>query len=404
MRYYTVLLSLLVACSGSKLPPPMPPAEPEPARPPDAVAPVLTPAEPVAAPPTDQGAPRLAKAPYGSIEGKNVELYTLTNASGMVVKVSTYGAAMTELHVPDRAGKLDDIVLGFDTLQGYTGATNQFFGATVGRVANRIRDGKFKLAGKEYKLAVNNPPNHLHGGSKGFDKVVWSAEAKDTPEGPSVVFSYVSPDGDEGYPGKLTARTVYTLTDQGALRIDMDAVTDKTTIVNLAHHSYFNLSGHAAGSIAEHVLELSADQYTPGDPIVPSGVVKPVKGTAFDFTTPKPIGRDLGATKLDPPGFDHNFVVRGDADALRPVARVKDPKSGRVLTLDANQPGVQFYTGNYLNGQTGKGGASYSRHGAFCLETQKFPNAIGVPAWQKQVILEPGQTYRHTMVLRFTTE
>jgi aldose 1-epimerase len=401
---YTVLLSLLVACSGAKVPPPMPPAEPEPAQPPVAVAPVVGPAQPVPAPPSDKGSPRLAKTAYGGIEGKNVELYTLTNSSGMVLKVATYGAMVTELHVPDRAGRLDDIVLGFDTLAGYTGSTNQFFGATVGRIANRIRDGKFKLAGKDYKLAVNNPPHHLHGGNKGFDKVLWSADAKDTPDGPSVVFTYVSPDGDEGYPGKLTARTVYTLTDRGELRIDMDAVTDKTTIVNLANHSYFNLSGHAAGSIAQHQLELSADQYTPGDPLVPSGVVKPVKSTAFDFTTPKPIGRDLGATGLDPAGFDHNFVVRGVADALRPVARVKDPKSGRVMTLEANQPGVQFYTGNYLNGQTGKGGATYSRHGAFCLETQKFPNAIGVPAWQKQVVLEPGQTYRHTMVLRFTTE
>jgi len=404
MRYYTVLLSLsLVACSGAKLPPPMPAAEPIQEEPPVAVAPASA-AEPVPAPPSDQGNPRLSKSPYGSIEGKNVELYTLTNASGMLLKVTTFGAALTELHVPDRTGKLDDIVLGFDTLEGYTGPTNQFFGATVGRVANRIRNGKFKLAGKDYQLALNNPPNHLHGGNKGFDKVVWTAEPKDTPEGPSVVFTYVSPDGDEGYPGKLTARTVYTLTDKGELRIDMDAVTDKTTVVNLAHHSYFNLAGHAAGSVADHVLELFSDQYTPGDPIVPSGAVKPVKGTAFDFTAPKPIGRDLLATGLDPAGFDHNFVVRGDPDALRPVARVKDPKSGRVLALEANQPGVQFYTGNYLNGQAGKGGATYARHGAFCLETQKFPNAIGVPAWHKQVILEPGRTYRHTMVLRFTAE
>jgi aldose 1-epimerase len=244
----------------------------------------------------------------------------------------------------------------------------------------------------------------LHGGKLGFDKRVWSAEARDTPDGPSVTLSYVSEDGEEGSPGKLTARTVYTLTERNELRVDMGAVTERTTIVNLVHHTYWNLGGHGAGPIADHLLEIHASNYTPGDPLVPVGTVKTVKGTAFDFLEPKPIGRDLLATGLDPAGFDHNFVVDGEATALRPVARVKDPKSGRVLTLEANQPGVQFYTGNFLNGAAGKGGAVYAQHTAFCLETQAFPNAIGVPAWQKQVILEPGRTYRHTMVHRFTAE
>jgi aldose 1-epimerase len=358
---------------------------------------------PVPAAPVATGPARLAKAPFGSIEGKNVELYTLSNTGGMVLKVSTFGAIVTELHVPDKAGKLADVVLGFDSVDGYLKA-NQFFGATVGRVANRIRHAKFKLAGKEYTLSANDGENQLHGGKKGFDKQLWVAEPLESPDGPSLRLSYVSAEGEEGYPGSVTARTVFTLTDRNELRIDMEATTDKTTIVNLAHHSYWNLGGHGSGSIADHVLELSADHYTPGDPAVPSGSVKPVKGTAFDFLTPKPMGRDLKATRLDPPGFDHNFVVNGDPNALRPVARVKEPKSGRVMTLEANQPGVQFYTGNYLNGFAGKGGAVYAQHTAFCLETQKFPNAINVPAWRDQVILEPGKTYRHTMVHRFTTE
>jgi aldose 1-epimerase len=197
---------------------------------------------------------------------------------------------------------------------------------------------------------------------------------------------------------------VFTLTERNELRVDLEATTDKTTLMNLAQHAYWNLGGHASGSIEGHVLELYADAYTPGDPMVPTGAVKPVKGTAFDFTSAKPLGRDLRATGLEPRGYDHNFVVNGDPDSLRPVARVTEPKTGRVLSLEANQPGVQLYTGNFLSGAAGKGGAVYAQHTGFCLETQKFPNAVNVPAWQKQVILEPGKTYRHTMVLRFSTE
>ena len=360
-------------------------------------------AGPVAAAPASTRPARLAKSSYGSFEGKNVELYTLTNSVGTVVKVATYGATVTELHVPDRDGRVADVVLGFDSLDGYLKGT-AFFGATVGRVANRIKNAKFKLAGKSYELAANEGAHQLHGGPKGFDKQLWTAEPLDSPEGPSLRLTYVSPDGDQGYPGTLTARTVYTLTDKNELRVDMEATADTTTLVNLAHHSYWNLGGHNSGSIADHELELYASSYTPGDPIIPSGVVKPVKGTPFDFLKPKPIGRDLQATRSQPLGFDHNFIVNGDPNSLRPVARVKDPKSGRVMTLEANQPGVQFYSGNYLDGVSGKGGATYARHAGFCLETQKFPNAINVPAWQNQVILKAGENYRHTMVHRFTAE
>jgi aldose 1-epimerase len=380
----------------------MPKADPEPASA-SAGQTATVESKDVAAVPASSGPARIAKSPHGSVEGKNVELYTLTNTNGMVLKVTTYGATVTELHVPDKQGRVADVVLGFDTLEGYQKGES-YFGATAGRVANRIKDAKFKLEGKEYKLAANDGPNHLHGGNKGFDKQLWTAEPLDSAEGPSLRLTYVSADGEEGYPGKLTARTVYTLTHANELRIDMEAVTEKTTIVNLVHHTYWNLGGHNSGTIVDHELELYADSYTPGEPTVPSGVVKPVKGTAFDFLKPKAIGHDLKATRLDPPGFDHNFVVNGDPNSLRPVARVKDPKSGRVMTLEANQPGVQFYSGNYLNGRAGKGGATYAQHTGFCLETQKFPNAISVPAWQKQVILTPGGNYRHTMVHRFSAE
>ena len=226
-----------------------------------------------------------------------------------------------------------------------------------------------------------------------------------TPAGPMVKLRYLSKDGEEGYPGNVTTQVHYTLTNRNQVLVTMTATTDQTTLVNLAHHGYFNLGGEGSGAIVEHELLLHAAHFTPGDPMVPTGEVKAVKGTPFDFTTTKPIGRDLRATAGDPIGYDHNFVVDGDPTALRPVARVKDPKSGRVMTIDADQPGVQFYSGNFLDGSiTGKNGHVYAQHTGFCLETQKFPNAINVPAWQSQVILKPGQTATHQMVITFTAE
>jgi aldose 1-epimerase len=340
--------------------------------------------------------------PFGRVDTP-VQLFTLTNAHGLVARITSYGAIVTELHVPDRDGRLADIVLGFDNLDGYL-AGHPYFGAIVGRVANRIRNAEFTLEGRRYALDANDKPHHLHGGRKGWDKAIWNATAVDTAEGPALELIYVSKDGEEGYPGTVTAKTIYTLTNANELKVEMQATTDRTTLVNMAHHSYWNLGGHNAGTILDHELTLYADQYTPGAPMVPDGRIAPVAGTPFDFTSAKPIGRTLTQAGGAPVGYDHNFVVNGEPNRLRPVARLEDPKSGRVMTLSADQPGVQVYTGNFLNGSTTGKGATHVQYAALCLETQKFPNAINVPAWQDQVILRPGHTYRHVMIHAFTTE
>jgi aldose 1-epimerase len=345
----------------------------------------------------------LVKEPFAEIGGQPVERYTLRNAHGIELRVISYGATLTELRLPDRAGHFADVVLGFDRLQDYV-QHSPYFGATIGRVANRIAGASFDLAGKRHQLAANNGPNHLHGGNKGWDKVVWSGSPLPTPAGVAVQLSYTSPAGEEGYPGNVTATTVYTLTDSDELEIDMSASTDARTVINMAHHTYWNLAGHGSGPVNEQRLQLFASSYTPATNLIPTGAIVPVQGTPFDFTQPKPIGRDLLASGGTPPGFDHNWVVDGDPDQLRPVARLWDPQSGRVLTLEANQPGVQFYSGNFLDDVSGKGGAQYGRHAGLCLETQKFPNAINVPAWREQVILQPGQTYQHRMRFHFGVE
>jgi aldose 1-epimerase len=342
-------------------------------------------------------------ASFGKLGDIPVQLYTLTNKHGLVAKITNYGGILTELHVPDRTGALSDVVLGFENLDGYIKGS-PYFGAIVGRVANRIKDAEFTLEGKRYALDANDKPNHLHGGKKGWDKVVWSATAVDTARGPALELTYISKDGEEGYPGTVTAKTVYTLTDDNELTVDMHATTDRTTLVNMAHHSYWNLGGHDSGTILDHELTLYADQYTPGSPMVPYGEIKAVSGTPFDFTRSKPVGRELKQAGGTPIGYDHNFVVNGEPNRLRPVARLKDPKSGRVMTLSADQPGVQFYTGNFLNGSIKGKGTTYGQYAGLCLETQKFPNAINVPAWQDQVILRPGQTYRHIMIHKFSAE
>lgn len=339
---------------------------------------------------------------FGEFEGRAAELYTLTNARGRVLRLTNYGATVTELHVPDRQGRLADVVLGFERLQGYVEHT-AFFGATVGRVANRIRAAKFALDGTSYQVEATDGPHHLHGGRRGWDKAIWSAATEQRAEGPSVRLQHVSPDGDEGYPGRVEAQVEYTLTDEDELVVAMRATTDRATVINLAHHSYWNLAGHHSGSILEHEVSLAAEEFSPGDPVVPTGELRLVEGTAFDFRRPKPVGRDLERVGNEPLGFDHNWVVQGTSGQLRPVARVYEPTSGRVLTLEADAPGVQFYSGNFLDGSlVGKGGQRYAQYAGLCLETQAFPNAINVPAWQGQVILRPGQTYRHTMRHRFS--
>ena len=352
---------------------------------------------------SETATPTIAAAQFGRQDDTPVQLYTLTNKNGLIAKISNYGAIVTELHVPDRAGRLADVVLGFDNLDGYL-AGHPYFGAIVGRVANRIRNAEFTLEGTRYTLSANDTPHHLHGGRKGWDKVVWAAKTADTADGPSIELTYVSKDGDEGYPGTVTARTVYTLTNNNELKVQMQATTDRTTLVNMAHHSYWNLAGHNSGTILDHELTLNADRYTPGTPMVPDGRVLAVTGTPFDFTTARRIGQDLKEAGGNPTGYDHNFVVNGEPNQLRPVARLKDSKSGRVMTVAADQPGVQFYSGNFIDGShTGKG-ATYVQYAGLCLETQKFPNAINIPAWQDQVILRPGQPYRHTMIHAFSAE
>lgn len=340
---------------------------------------------------------------FGKLGRTAVDLYTLKNQNGLSVQITDYGATVTAVWVPDREGELDDIVLGFATLEGYL-ANTAFLGATVGRFANRIRDAQFELDGRRYTLAANDPPHHLHGGERGFDKVLWRAEPFESQEGSGLRLSYTSKAGEEGYPGTVQAVTRYVLTHANELKVDMEATTDQPTLVNLAHHTYWNLAGKAAPPILDHELTLYASNFTPGDPVVPTGVVQPVHGTPFDFTTGKPIGRDLKAVGGKPIGYDHNFVVDGEPSALRPVARVRHPASGRVLTLQANQPGLQFYSGNFLDGSLQGKAGPYLQYTGFCLETQKFPNSINVPAWRDEVILRPGMTYRHSMVHHFSVE
>lgn len=354
--------------------------------------------------PAEKGRPMqsaIEKRDFGkTADGTPVDLFVLRNSAGMTTKIMTYGGIVTELHVPDREGKVVDVVLGFDSLDKYL-AGHPYFGALIGRVANRIAKGQFTLDGKEYHVPINNGPNSLHGGLKGFDKVVW--EAKPDPSGvPALTLSHHSSDGDQGYPGDLSVTVRYSLAaDANELRIDYQATTDRPTPVNLTHHSYFNLAGPASGDILGHVLMIAADAYTPvDDRLIPTGAIKPVRGTPLDFTTPQPIGARIGQLKGDPGGYDHNYVLR-KAKAPPLAARVEDPRSGRVMEVYTTEPGLQFYSGNFLDGKlTGKGGVVYRKHQGFCLEAQHFPDAVHHPNFPS-IILRPGQTETQTTVYRF---
>jgi aldose 1-epimerase len=348
-----------------------------------------------------RGVASIGRRPFGKTpDGKQVTLFTIENQNGCKARVMDYGAILTELWLPDRDGKLGDVVLGFDTLQGYLDG-HPYFGATVGRVANRIAKGKFSLKGKDYKLAANNGPNHLHGGEKGFDKVLWHAAT--SLDGKSVKFIYTSKDGEEGYPGALTASVTYTLTDDNELRLDYEATTDQATPVNLTHHSYFNLAGAAAGTILDHELTIRAGYYTPvDDTLIPTGEIKTVAGTPLDFLRPMAIGKRIDQLKGDPGGYDHNFVLNGKLGELRTAAVLHDPKTGRTMELLTTEPGLQFYSGNFLDGKLkGKGGIAYVKHHGLCLEAQHFPDSVNQPGFPS-VILEPGQVYRQTTIHRFT--
>jgi aldose 1-epimerase len=339
-------------------------------------------------------------------DGVAVDQYILTNDAGMTAKIITYGAILTELDVPDRDGKLGDVVLGFDNLKDYL-ERNPHFGATTGRVANRIAKGKFTLDGKEYTLAINNGPNSLHGGRKGFDKQLWKAKEKSTPNAAGVELSYQSKDGEEGYPGNLSVTVVYSLTNDNALRIDYTATTDKATPVNLTNHSYFNLAGSQSSDILGHELMIAAEKYTPADETqIPTGEIRPVKDTPLDFTTPRRIGERIDQLKSSPGGgYDHNYVLNSGGKTEPAFAvRVSEPKTGRILEMYTTEPAVQFYTGNYLDGRlTGRGGVVYKKHAGFCLEAQHFPDSVHHDNFPS-IILKPGEVYRQTTIYKFAAK
>jgi len=336
---------------------------------------------------------------WGNANGKPVHLFTLTNANGVQVSISDYGGTITSFVAPDKTGKKESIVLGFNNISGYL-AHPPYFGATVGRYGNRIAKGKFTLNGQTYTLATNDGQNHLHGGNVGFDKVVWTAGAINA-NNPQLSLSYLSKDNEEGYPGNLNTTVTFTLTDDNALRIDYNATTDKATPLNLTNHSYFNLSGDVNNTILNDWLMIDADRYTPVDStLIPTGQLAPVKGTPFDFTTPHQIGERIAHV---PGGYDHNFVLNKKDTSLTLAAQVTDSSSGRKLQVYTTQPGIQFYTGNFLNGSIKTDeGKPINKHTAFCLETQHFPNSPNTPSFPTS-ILQPGQTYHYVTEYRVST-
>ncbi len=353
-----------------------------------------------------QGAkPGIQKSAFGKMpDGQGVELYTLTNRNGMQVAITNYGGRVVKLRVPDRHGNMADVVLGFDNLTGYLG-NDPFFGTLVGRYANRIGNARFKLNGVEYKLEANDGKNSLHGGSHGFDKKVW--EAKEIPGAePALELTYPSKDGEEGYPGNLTATVVYTLTNKNELKIDYKATTDKDTVVNLTNHSYFNLAGQGSGDILKTELMINADRFTPVDStLIPTGELRKVEGTPLDFRKLTPIGARINADDEQMKfgkGYDHNFVLNRKGPGLVLAARAIDPGSGREMEVLTTQPGVQFYSANFLDGSVkGKGGVAYGKRTGFCLETQHFPDSPNKPNFPSTE-LKPGHTYHEVTVFRFT--
>ena len=352
-----------------------------------------------------QSVMNIKKEAFGQLpDGREVHIFTLTNAHGIRARIMNYGATVVSLEVPDRDGKTADIVLGHDSLEGYLEAS-PYFGCIVGRYGNRIAKGSFNLDGKEYTLAVNNGENHLHGGLKGFDKRLWTTETL-THEGEvgavGVKLTYVSENGEEGYPGNLTATVSYTLTDDNVLKINYAAETDRATPVNLTHHGYFNLSGQGTGDILGLELMLNADHFTPVDEgLIPTGESRPVTDTPWDFTAAKPIGRDIDQVAG---GYDHNFVLRGETGTKKPAARLYDPVSGRIMEIHTTEPGIQFYTGNFLDGTiTGKDLRVYQKHYGLCLETQHYPDSPNQPGFPT-TILRPGETYKTQTVFIFSAK
>jgi aldose 1-epimerase len=341
---------------------------------------------------SNMNTPGIKQADWGELDGKKVFLYIVTNKNGVEVKISNYGGTITSWITPDNKGGKSSIVLGFDSLSGYL-AHPPYFGATIGRYGNRIANGKFTLDGKTYTLATNNGKNSLHGGLKGFDKVVWDAAPLDN-NTPSLTLNYLSKDGEEGYPGNLKVTVKFTLSDDNELTIDYNAETDKATPINLTNHSYFNLTGSVKNTILNHVLRIDADRYTPVDTtLIPTGELKPVAGTPFDFRTPHKVGERIDAV---PGGYDHNFVLNHKMGSMDQVASVSDDISGRQLEVYTDQPGLQFYSGNFLDGTfKANDGTPIQKHTAMCLETQHFPDSPNKPAFPS-TILKPGEKYHTT--------
>ncbi len=349
----------------------------------------------------------IAPEPFGqTLDGTPVEIYTLRNADGMTARIMTYGGIVQSLSVPDKYGTYGDVVLGYDTLNGYL-TNSPYFGALIGRYGNRIAKGHFTLDGKTYTLATNNGPNSLHGGIKGFDKVVWHVvRAENTRKGAQLELSYTSPDGEEGYPGTLTVTALYTVTSDNELRLDYTATTDADTIVNLTQHSYFNLAGH--GNILGHLVWIDADKYTPVDStLITTGELRPVEGTPFDFREPAILGSRVNAKDEQIKfggGIDHNWVLNNPSGKLALDARVTDPASGRVMEVWSTEPGLQFYSGNFLDGTIkGKGGKVYPYRGAIAMEPQHFPDSPNHPNFPS-VELKPGETYHNTIIYKFLTK
>jgi aldose 1-epimerase len=333
------------------------------------------------------------------VPDRDVKFFTLTNKNGVEAKLIPFGATLVSLKVPDKDGKFTDVVLGYDNLAGFV-KDQSYFGCTLGRFANRIANAEFELDGTKYKLAANNGKNHLHGGIKGFNKVLWQGKKIKTDKRCSVAFRYLSPSGEEGYPGNLKVTVTYTLTDDNELKISYEATTDKKTIVNLTNHSYFNLAGHAGGDVLKHKMMINADYFTPAENYIPTGEIKKVEGTDFDFRSPVPIGERIEKVG----GYDNNFILnKSSLGQLSLAARVVEPVSGRVLEVFTTEPGMQFYSSNFLHGVKGKGGAVYKKYGAFCLEAQHFPDSPNRPYFPS-VVLQPGEVYRQTTIYKFSVQ
>jgi len=344
--------------------------------------------------------PMTGKALYGMIGADSAFQYTLTNKNGMVVKILNYGGTVTDIITPDKNGKMGDVVLGYDSLAGYLQTGNPYFGCLVGRYGNRIANAKFTLDGKEYTLAANNGPNTLHGGLKGFDKVIWIVKLFNDS---SLLLSYSSKDGEEGYPGNLSVDVMYSLSDDNGLKIDYAAVTDKATPVNLTNHCYFNLSAGTDSTILDHELMLKADKYTPvNETLIPTGKIDDVKGTPMDFTTSKKIGKDIANVTG---GYDHNWVLNRSGNDLELIGSVYHAGSGRYMEVFTTQPGIQFYTGNFLDGtlKNTRDGVKYIKHSGLCLETQHFPDSPNQPSFPN-TILKPDETFHETTVYKFSTK